>query len=92
MPRLKNTDEAIKQIMIAASIIAEKLKLAKGQETTIGKGTLDELLGSMEGKGLKPILTQAIKKFGITKFYDAKLQYVFTVVDPEKPVLRVKRL
>jgi len=94
MPKLKNKNEAIRQVLIAAGILKKKMKeLGKDiNEIIIGKGETSHLLGSKDGKGLKPVFVQAVKQFGIRRFTDPDLEYVFEVIDEDKPLLRVRRL
>lgn len=94
MPKLRRREEALRQVLIAAEIMKRRLKNKLGDftETIVGKGESADVLGSRDGKGLKPVFLQAVKHFSINRFTDMDCEYVFEILDPKKPLIKVKKL
>jgi len=96
-PKMKDKEEAIRQMLYAASIIVRSLE-AKGvfkntNETTIGRGELRHTLDKdRDGKGLLSLMSMAAKKFQIKRITTVDERYEIIVLDVNKPLLKVRKL
>ena len=94
---MKDKEEAIRQMLYAASIITKNLE-AKGvfkntNETVIGRGELRHTLDKdRDGKGLLSLMSMAAKKFQIRRITTIDERYEITVLDINKPLLKVRKL
>ncbi|MEM2485447.1 MAG: hypothetical protein QXT82_11525 [Candidatus Caldarchaeum sp.] len=93
MAKLFYKQGAIKQCSLAARALGAALdKLPSGNETVVGRGEINRLLGKSEGRRLKDVLITAVKRYHITRFADDTGSIIVEVLDVKKPLLRVRRV
>jgi len=94
MPKVKNKDEAVKQVTKAAELLKKSLREKYGEdydEKIIGKGELKRVLGQ-SGERFKDVVMLCCKKFNIYKFSDVDGELEIHVIDVKKPLFKVRDL
>lgn len=93
MPKLRSKCAAVRQVTRIAMILKENLdeKLGEWREAVVGRGELRDVLGR-HGDRLKDVFTLALRKFNVRHFLDPEGEIEVVVEDPDKPILRVRRL